>query len=128
MNSYVCDTHTLVWHITKDAHLGQKARQILNSADDGRSIVIVPTIVLAELIYIIEKGRINLDLDNLLEQLKESKNYIIVPLDFTAINEVRKTKVPELHDRIITATARLLNIPVLTKDPHIQRAVPTLWD
>jgi len=46
----------------------------------------------------------------------------VVPLDLAVARAVRDfgpSAVPELADRIIAATARALNLPLLTTDPAI---------
>jgi predicted nucleic acid-binding protein len=46
----------------------------------------------------------------------------VVPLDLAvarAVNDFGPAAVPELADRIIAATARALNLPLLTTDPAI---------
>nr|WP_129630408.1 PIN domain-containing protein [Candidatus Oscillochloris fontis] len=60
-------------------------------------------------------------------------SYIVAPLDLavaTALSKVPRTLVPEMPDRIITATAIALGLPLITRDHMIQRAalVQTIWD
>ncbi len=54
---YVTDTHSLVWYFTDDPRLGDKALKAFEqTAQEG--IIIIPSIVLAEIIFISKKGRI----------------------------------------------------------------------
>jgi predicted nucleic acid-binding protein len=48
-----------------------------------------------------------------------------VPLDVRvarAVSEFGPSAVPELADRIVAATARALNLPLLTTDPTIEES------
>ncbi len=59
--------------------------------------------------------------------------YAVAPLDLAvaqALQQVPRTLVPEMPDRIITATALALALPLITRDGAIQQSalVPTIWD
>ena len=56
-------------------------------------------------------------------------NFIPVSLNFEIIKEISKVKLEELHDRIIVATARLLDAKLITKDSDIvnSKLVETVW-
>lgn len=128
MNSFIADTHALAWYLTNDVQLGKKAKEIFESAEKGETIILIPTIVLAELLYIIEKKRARVDFISVLNIIRQGKNYVTIPLTLGIIEETcRVQSIPELHDRIIASTARLLKSKVLTKDPHIKNAVETIW-
>lgn len=54
----------------------------------------------------------------------------IVPVDAEVVEAALPVEdVPELHDRIIVGTARLLDVPILTGDQVIARSkhVTTIW-
>ncbi len=55
---YVADTHTLVWYFTNDKRLGAIAYNTLEGLIE-KGEILIPTIVLAELLYISERGRMN---------------------------------------------------------------------
>ena len=55
---YVVDTHSLVWYLTDDNKLSDNVIQILDQKDSSDTII-VPTIVLAEILYINKKGKIS---------------------------------------------------------------------
>lgn len=128
MSSFVVDTHALAWFLTDDPQLGSNAKNILELAESGKATILVPTIVLAELLYIVEKKRTSVDFERLLEILKTGKSYNVVSFTLEVLEEVQMIHtVPELHDRIIAATARLLRATVIAKDPHIRSAVDVVW-
>jgi len=57
--SYVADTHAFVLYIT--GKLPERVDSIFRSAEEGESTVYIPTIVLAECLYLVENKKIDLD-------------------------------------------------------------------
>jgi predicted nucleic acid-binding protein len=97
---------------------------------DGEARALVPIIVLTEILYLEEKKRIHIQLKELLRYLQQHSQYEIVPYTLSLLMMVREiSDIPELHDRIIAATARRYDAVVLTRDPSIASlsAVRTLW-
>jgi PIN domain nuclease of toxin-antitoxin system len=83
-----------------------------------------------EVLYLSEAKRIDIGLPELVRYIEESTNYVIVPVDGTVVLAATGIDdVPELHDRIIVATAKHLDVPVLTSDRVIShsRHVETVW-
>jgi hypothetical protein len=68
MSQYVTDTHALCWHLTGDPKLSAKAKKIFQEADSGVHQILIPSIVLIEMVYLAEKGRIS---DSSLNQVLE---------------------------------------------------------
>ncbi len=55
------------------------------------------------------------------EDLLKSQNYQFEPLSLEILKTASEiTDIPELHDRLIAATARYLDIPLITNDPVIR--------
>lgn len=130
MAVFVADTHSLVWYFTGSAKLGQKALQAFRDASLGKGIIVVPTVVLAEIMDISEKKRMKVDYEELLERIENSGNFEIYPLDVDVLRMARGiTSIPELHDRVIVATAKLLDAKLLTKDQNVQKSgvVEAIW-
>ena len=135
MSRYVCDTHALHWHLVGNDKLSTSARRIFADGDAGVQQIIVPGIVLIEFVYLVEKGRLERDrVDELFQRFAvPNGSYAVAPLDLAiaqALWSVPRTLVPEMPDRIITATALALGLPLITRDHAIQRSalVPTIWD
>lgn len=59
MSRFVADTHAIYWHLAKDSRLSPSARDILREADAGRHQILIPGIVLIEMVYLVEKGRLD---------------------------------------------------------------------
>ncbi len=127
---YVTDTHALLWYLTGDGRLGKEARRIFSKADRGELKVFIPTIVLAEALFVAEKHRIGMEFIEILENIRKSRNYIIYPMDAEVVIKCKDlNRIPELHDRILVSTAKILRAKVLTKDREIARSgvVETIW-
>ena len=127
---YVTDTHSLIWYLTEDKKLGKNALSIFNDADNGKAIIIVPTIVLAEIISICEKKRVELKIREVLDKIKNSLNYIPYNLDVETLEKVISIKnIPEIHDKIIVAISLLTNSKLITKDKEIvnSKLVEAIW-
>ncbi len=118
--SYVLDTHSLIWFLTSNNKIGKNALELLRKADEGKEEIIVPTVVLAEILYICEKKKVAIKFREILERIKDSSNYIIYDLNLEVILKLEELdKIHELHDRIIIATAILSNSKIITKDEAI---------
>ena len=128
--AFLVDTHTFVWFLTEDKKLSKKVSEILQMAEKGEETIIIPTIVLAEIMYICEKKKIGLYFKDIIEKLKDSVNYIVCDLDLDTIIKANEIdNIIELHDRIIVASAMLTDSKILTKDENIGRSdyVETIW-
>ncbi len=123
---YVLDTHALVWYVTADNRLGKDAYAALQSIDGGTSTGVVSVLVLSEIMYLEQKGRISVKLDELIEKLKTSENYRIVPMTLDTLNRAKQlTDIPELFDRMIAATALEHEGILLTRD-SVFTSLPTI--
>lgn len=127
---FVTDTHPLLWHLAEDESLSKRAEEIFNRADRGEIDIVIPTTVLAEALFITEKHRVDLEFLEIIEDISNSSNYLWYPLDLEVIMKCHELiEIPELHDRIIVATASLLDAKLITKDPEIADAkrVEVVW-
>ncbi len=135
MTDFVTDTHPLIWHLTGEKRLSPIARKLFLEADAGLNRIYVPAIVLIEMVYLVEKGVLpKLMLEHLLSLL-DTLNGSYQPLANdtsvarTMLQKVPWSAVPELADRIITATAIALDLPLITKDQRIidAQVVRIIW-
>jgi PIN domain nuclease of toxin-antitoxin system len=121
---YVSDTQCLLWYMTQDRRLPKMARMAFQQAKEGATQILVPSIVLVEAVFLAERQRVPRPLLNQFMALSDAPDagVRVVPLDLAVARAVRDfgpSAVPELADRIIAATARALNLPLLTTDPAI---------
>jgi len=122
MDSFVTDTQALVKFMMGKKVINDKSHQAFQSADKGEAAIIIPAIVLMEVLYLFEKNRIDINLLQT-EELFKSQNYQFEPLSFDILKTASEIDdIPELHDRLIAATARYLGLPLITNDPMIQNS------
>ena len=120
MDSFVTDTQALVKFMMGKKVINDRAHQAFLSADKAKSTIIIPAIVFMEVLYLFEKNRIDISLFQT-EDLLKSQNYQFEPLSLEILKTASQiTDIPELHDRLIAATARYLDIPLITNDPVIR--------
>ena len=119
MNKYVTDTQALVYFLQDKEVINPHINQIFLNTDKGENIIIIPPIVVMEIMYLFEKNRIPINLFAI-EDIIKSQNYEYEPLTLEIIKIAMEIKdLPELHDRLIAATARYLDLPLITNDPEI---------
>ena len=126
---YVVDTHALVWYFLDDDRLSSDARAAIEETVDSGE-VIVPAVVLAEVMYIAEKGRVGLSFRKTLEEMESCQNFVVLPLDLGVLRATDQVRGDlEMHDRIIVATARMRGAELITCDQEIMDSgmIETIW-
>ncbi len=129
MNEYVADTVGIVLHLEKRKS-GAAAKQAMIEAETGNVLIHIPAIVFAEILYLSEKSRISLSLADIKKHLSKFPNFRPCNLSFEIIETAETiTDIPELHDRLIAATAKYLGFELITNDSKIQNStfVKTIW-
>ncbi len=84
-----------------------------------------------EILYLAEAKRITLSIGDLLALISRSQNYSVVPVDAQIVEAAAFVDdVPELHDRILVATAVVQRVAILTPDQVMtaSRHVETIWN
>ena len=129
----VLDTHALVWWVSGDAELSANARAAIKKELNGGEII-VSSISAWEIAMLVarEKLVLTVDVDAWLAAVAEIEVVRFVPVNDEIA--VKAVSLPgEFHkdpaDRMIVATARILAIPLVTKDEKM-RAYPhvkTIW-
>jgi PIN domain nuclease of toxin-antitoxin system len=134
VSRYVTDSHSLYWHLTNDPRLSAVARQVFQEADAALHQILVPSIVLIEMVYLVEKGRLDAtsveQVFALLDTIDGS--YAVAPLDrrtAIALRDIPRSAVPDMPDRVIAATAYQLGLSLITRDEKILSAnvVSVIW-
>ncbi|MEI2691219.1 MAG: PIN domain-containing protein [Anaerolineae bacterium] len=130
---YVLDTHPLVWYLEGNPRLSQKAKAVI---DDQGSDLVLPIIALAEATFIVERGRTGIpSVSDLLVSVQSDPRIEVYPLSLAILQRsLDATMIPEMHDRLILATAMQLHslghtVSLLTKDAFIARSglAPIIW-
>ena len=125
----VADTHAVIWYLMEPTLLSKAAYQSLSQA----RFIYVSAISVVEIRYLIEKGTVTeVAFQNIIDFLDDPNvTLTLVPLDLDialALSQISRKVVPDMPDRIITATALQLGLPLVTRDTKIQAAsIQTIW-
>lgn len=129
----VIDTHAIVWYLYGDSRLSATALAFIEDTAATGNQLALSTMTLAEIFYLSERGRINLEAFDRLVTEMASDQALIVEIPFNravvlAFKDVARDIVPELPDRVITATAVYLKLSVISRDHKIQASgISTIW-
>ena len=129
----MADTHTALWHLFDDPRLSRAACAIIRDAAEARHKIAISSISLAEIVYLVEKGRLPLEAYEELSQAVADTEHVFTEAVFTAaivqsMRQVPRTEVPDMPDRMIAATAVYFDVPVVSRDRRILSAsLKTVW-
>ena len=128
----VCDTHALLFHAGRDKRLGRRATAHFAACEARAAIMYVPVAVLWEISLLARRRRIDLQrpLAAFADDLFSNPAYQPVDLGVEQVllaDEHRPNTDP--FDALIVAAARLLDLPLVTRDRAIASStlVATLW-
>lgn len=124
MIAAVADTHAALWHLFDDARLSPIARALIDQAATERRKIAISSISLAEVVYLVEKGRLPLSAYDELAQALSDPEHVFAEVAFNAsivqsMRQVSRAEVPDMPDRMIAATAVYFDVPVISRDRHI---------
>lgn len=132
LNAAVTDTHPLVFFASGGGRLSPRAQSVFEAAEHGRTIIYVPVAVIWEVGMLARLVRINLHrpVRAFFADLFSNPAYQPLPMDANQVfdaDELRFTRDP--FDGLITAAARDLSLPLITRDAMIREsgAVKTIW-
>ena len=130
MNLYVADTHALYWFLLASPRLSAAAKAAFDEGVQGKALIYIPAIVMAELYFVNRKQGTPLDFAATLARLRANAQYVFVPLAATDMLDFdRHTATPEMHDRMVVGAALRLGATCITCDRQIigSGLVATLW-
>lgn len=129
----VADTHTALWHLFGDPKLSQTASKFIQEAAHQRRKIALSAISMAELVYLVEKGRLPASAYSDLAGAVADPEHVFTEAALTAaivqsMRHVPRTEVPDMPDRIVAATAVYFRVPVISRDSRIRAAnLQTVW-
>jgi len=121
---------TVIRHFGATGRLGKGAKDILGRIDQGIDTGVISVISLMEIMYLAEKHRINITLNETIDIIGRSSNYTIAPLTAAIVKQAQEVYFDELHDRLILATAIHLNVPIISSDKRLTKlaTVQVVWN
>ena len=127
---YVTDTHSLLWYLYDLPQLSPAAQAAFSEVESGEAILLIPAIVLAEIVFTVERRRHDIDVADILDRIAMADNYRVLPFDLHAARRLTDvTTISEMHDRMIVCEALAHQAPLITKDEEIRQSgiVQTVW-
>jgi len=132
MAGLLLDTHVAIWYLGEPDRLSATAVAAIDSAYAMDANLYVSAISLIEVIYLGEKRRISeAAAASVIDALTNGNGFTVIAVDEAvarSLATIPRDAAPDMPDRIIAATGRLLNVPIVTKDHLISTSgVITIW-
>lgn len=124
MNNILLDTHIFIWLMSGSDRLTQKAKKSIETCTENEGYIFVSAISIWEIGMLVQKRRLTLK-EPILQWVQESLSAPYTQLATLSPEiAVESCQLPgEFHgdpaDRMIVATSRVLNTPLLTMDDRI---------
>lgn len=117
------DSHVLLWLASNPKRLSIKARSAIAKAER----VVIPIIALFEIFWLLEKSKLDRLFPDVLTLLRE-RGYFVYPIDRAVLRTFLIVPKIEMHDRMIVATAMLVDGVIISRDSEIKRVYSrTIW-
>jgi PIN domain nuclease of toxin-antitoxin system len=102
---------------------------VITESEKGK--LLVPDVVLLEISMLLRRGRVVLNVDGITFLSRVEELFEIVPVDARIADQAAQLDLPhgDPFDRVITATAKVLGAPLLTRDRAITNSgvVAIVW-
>jgi len=127
---FLLDTVTIVRHFSGQGKIGKKAAHILETLEGTDNSLVISVISLMEILYLAEKNRIKINLQETLDVIESSAKYSIVDLTPKILTIAETINFHELHDRLILATAKWLEIKIISSDSKFSQVegIEVIWN
>jgi PIN domain nuclease of toxin-antitoxin system len=129
----VADTHAALWYLLKNPRLSAPARSFMDDAARAGNEIVLSPISLAEIVYLVEKGRLQASAYDELRGALNDPDFVLEEAPFTGevvetMRRVPREDIPDMPDRIVAATALYFGVPVVSRDGRIRASsVRTVW-
>ncbi|MBL8797088.1 MAG: type II toxin-antitoxin system VapC family toxin [Planctomycetia bacterium] len=134
MSAVLADTHAAIWYLVEPDRLSLAARTAFVQATAAGAPIYLSAISLVELTYLTEKGRLLPGTPERVYQALQKNGaaaLVLVDLNLSiaaALAQIPRDRIPDMPDRIIAATALVLNVPLVSRDRKIQASsIVTIW-
>lgn len=127
---YLLDTNAIIRHFANFSKIGKKAKTIIKEGENNEHKLFISIISLMEIMFLAEKNRIPINLSETIELIRQKKCYSIIDFNTEILQVAQKIDFYELHDRLILATAKYFNCPVISKDEKFKEVsdIKTIWN
>jgi len=128
MITYISDAVAFLYYLLDK--LPPDADRAFKEAEEGATLLYLPTIAAAELHYLFERKGWIKEWSKLKVEMKKHTNFNYYSFNEEVLDIFEETKAREIHDKIIISTARLLKAEALiTKDEELLKLgeVKILW-
>ena len=125
MPLYVTDTHPLVWFASgKHRKLSKKVLRTFQAASHSEALIYVPVFVLWEIAMLTKIGKIVLreSFPDWAMHLTLQPGFELAPVDIQVMIEAYHYPFPDPFDGVVTATAKVMDLPLMTKDSEIHES------
>ena len=129
----VADTHAALWYVFGDPRLSASAKSAFDIAVTSRHKIAMSVISLAEVVYLVEKGRLPASAYADLQTALRDPDHVLQEAPVTAeiidaMLDVPRADIPDMPDRIVAATAVYFGVPAISRDNLIRiSGVQTIW-
>lgn len=126
MAIYVTDTHPLLWYASNQRKkLSKKALKAFDKASNNQALIYVPAVALWEVALLAKSGHIKLssEFKYWAAALLAKQGFDFAPMDAEVMSEsINLSFNDDPFDGAIVATAKIMDLPLITKDEAIRSA------
>ena len=122
MSAYVTDTHPLLFYATNTKRkMSPKAWKAFEAAWRGDALIHIPAVVLWETCNLVKSGSVMLSepFRRWVERIMNHRGFNVVAFDHDCVCEVNDSPFKDPYDAAIAGAARLLELPLITRDAII---------
>jgi PIN domain nuclease of toxin-antitoxin system len=119
--------------LSADPRLSAAAKDFFNRAAISRKKIALSPISLAEIVYLVEKKRLPASAFDDLRAALRNLDHVLEEASFhvgivDAMRRISRESVPDMPDRIVSATAAFLKVPLISRDGRIRASnIQTIW-
>ena len=127
---YLLDTNAVIRHFANFGKIGKTAKDIIQKGENYEHELFISIISLMEIMFLAEKKRIPINLSETIKLIRKKSCYSIIDFDTEILQVAETIDFYELHDRLILATAKYFNCPIISSDKKFKEItdIETVWN